>query len=284
MHKCIFCDYPATLTKEHIWPAWLRDFIPREAVSPDRALHTTGLSWIDENDQRRETMNVRSNLAQPGEMMDQKLAIVCGRCNGGWMSQLQERAKPFLIPRIQNDWSQQLNEWGQRTLPVWASMFTMVVEQADPNTVATSQRDRTALKLTRDPVPGWMVFLGRNTGVPGKFHHIAWGVDAPGMNTNVTTFTVGGLLLQTMSSQVEFWETIGFAKTGTEFYADDLGFHRIWPPRSPQLGMPARIYSDQDFVSVSSALKRGMFAKVPSALDHAIALGQFDPAYTGYRK
>ena len=45
MRKCVFCDYPATLTKEHIWAEWVREFIPRDAAAPGRALHTTGLSW-----------------------------------------------------------------------------------------------------------------------------------------------------------------------------------------------------------------------------------------------
>ena len=69
MRKCVFCDYPATLTKEHIWAEWLRDFIPRDSAVPDRALHTTGLSWVDESGRYQSTMNVRGDLARPGEMM-----------------------------------------------------------------------------------------------------------------------------------------------------------------------------------------------------------------------
>jgi hypothetical protein len=288
MRKCVFCDYPATLTKEHIWAEWVRDFIGRDPAAPDRALHTTGLSWVDESGQYQSTLNPRGDLARPGEMMDQKLEIVCGTCNSGWMSQLQTRAKPFLEPRLQNDWSQPLDEWGQRTIAVWATMFTMVVEQADPDTIAISQQDRTTLKLTRDPVPGWLIFLGRNTGVPGKFYHQTCAVREDGlrlMNTHVTTFTVGGVLLQTMSSQVKHFETTGFSKTGTEAYADGLGFYRIWPPRSSQVGMPAKVYSDQDFVLVGSVLKLGgLFGNVPSSLHHAIASGIFNPTFTGYRK
>src|ERR1700733_12902778 len=70
VRKCVFCDHPATLTKEHIWAEWVRDFIPRDPRAPDRALHTTGLSWVDENGQWRSTMNVKGNLARPGEMME----------------------------------------------------------------------------------------------------------------------------------------------------------------------------------------------------------------------
>ena len=206
------------------------------------------------------------------------------------MSQLQTRAKPFLEPRLQNDWSQPLDEWGQRTIAVWATMFTMVVEQADPDTIAVSQQDRTTLKLTRDPVPSWLIFLWMkiNTGVPGKIHHQTCAVREDGlrlMNTHVTTFTVGGVLLQTMSSQVKHFETTSFSKTGTEIYADGLGFYRIWPPSSSQVGMPAKVYSDQDFVLVGSVLKLGgLFWNVPSSLHHAIASGIFDPTFTGHRK
>ncbi|HYZ23282.1 MAG TPA: hypothetical protein VE690_14115 [Rhodopila sp.] len=86
--------------KEHIWAEWLRNFIPRDSAAPDRASHTTALSWIDESGHYQSTLNVQGELARPDEMMDQKLEIVCATCNGGWMSQLQTRAKSFLEPRI----------------------------------------------------------------------------------------------------------------------------------------------------------------------------------------
>jgi hypothetical protein len=57
------------------------------------------------------------------------------------MNGLQKRARPFLEPRIQNDWSEPLAEIGQAAIAAWATMFTMVVEQADPPTIAISQEE-----------------------------------------------------------------------------------------------------------------------------------------------
>ncbi|MDR3530904.1 MAG: hypothetical protein P4L90_10165 [Rhodopila sp.] len=266
----------------------MRKFIPRDPTAPKRALHTTGLTLIDEDGRYQSTMNLRGKLARSGEMLDRKLQVVCGHCNGGWMSRLQKRAKPYLVPRIQSNWAQPLDESGQRAIAAWATMFAMVVEQADPDTIAISQRDRTALMLGSEPLPGWLIFLGRNRGVPGKFYHLTAAIGDDGlkaMNTHVTTFTVGGVLLQTMSSQVNYYETSGFSKTGTEQYADKLGLCRLWPPLSSRVGMPTRVWSDQDFVLLGSIMERaGLFGKGPSGLHQAIASGQFDPTYTGYRR
>jgi hypothetical protein len=297
MHRCIFCDRPRKPTNEHIWAKWVRKLIPRDPAAPKRTLHTTGLSVVDENGQVRSSLNLRGNLARSGEMLDRKLRVVCGDCNNGWMNDLQKRVRPFLEPRIQNDWSEPLAEIGQAAIAAWATMFTMVVEQADPPTIAISQEDRSTFKTTHEPLRGWLIFLGRNTGVPGKFYHQAFGIEGPGWlqedrprmhNTQITTFTVGGILLQTMSSQIDYFETTVFTKMAmpgsTEQYADSLGFCRIWPPRSSQVSMPAKVYSDQDFVLLASVLPlAGLFGK-PSSLLQAIASGQFDPTFTGYHK
>jgi len=40
--RCIFCDQPG-LTKEHLWPDWLKRFLPRKATDH---FHTTGSSTI----------------------------------------------------------------------------------------------------------------------------------------------------------------------------------------------------------------------------------------------
>ncbi len=291
--RCIFCDNTADLSKEHIWPKWLRQYIPRYPNAPDRALHSTGLSWIDDNGNYKSTINSRGKLARPGEMADQKLRIVCERCNNGWMSQMQEQAKPFLVPRLQDNWSEPLGENGQRIIAAWAAMFTMVIDQADQSTIAISPKERSAFRISREPLPGWIVFLGRNSGMPTKFYHQTLGIEGPGwsqedhsrsQNTHLTTFTVGAMLLQTMSSQVDFYKRSGFHAHAPE-YARHLGLLWIWPMQSQDIGAPACIWSDQDFVSASSVLQSaGFFGPMPSALREAIASGKFDPTFTGYRK
>ncbi len=72
--KCIFCDQPASLSKEHVWPDWLRQYIPRDPTAPNRSLHTTGLLWIDESGKRKSSLNP-GKLARPGEMADQRLRL-----------------------------------------------------------------------------------------------------------------------------------------------------------------------------------------------------------------
>jgi hypothetical protein len=274
------------MTAEHIWPSWFRKYVPRELTSPKKALHTTGRSWIDANGQRHSTLTTQGKLARSGEIADQKLRIVCGTCNGGWMSRLQNAAKPILAPCIKGDWSKPMNDEEQAIIAAWATMFTMVLERADPNTIATSQTDRTALMQSSKALPDWWIFVGRSGGLKAKFLHRAVGIEGPGWsqadhpdthNTHVTTFVAGALLLQTLSSQVRFFSNP--AKFAAQPYVNAMGFAQIWPPQSSTVGRPPRLSTDQDFVLTASVLPLKLFG--PSSLDEAIALGRFDPTATG---
>jgi hypothetical protein len=284
--KCIFCPTDRKLTKEHIWPAWVRQEIPRDPRSPPRALHNAG-STSPEGLHR---MNSSAKLARPGEMGDKKLRVVCGPCNNRWMSTLQEQAKPFLVPLIRDDWSQTLDRNAQRSIAVWATMLTMVLEYADPPTISIPQSDRNALRLTCAPPDGWIVFLGRNSQTPIKFYHQVLGIPADEtipakgltkFNTHITTFTTGSVLLQTTSSQVNYFEKMGFSKKA---YCEYMSLEQIWPIEAETVGTPPRVYSDQDFVVHLQFLERsGFFGGSRSALRDAIDSGMFDPTYSGYR-
>lgn len=288
-HKCIFCEQNASMTGEHIWPEWFRKYVPRELTSPNKALHTTGRSWIDASGQRHSTLTTRGKLARSGEIADQKLKVVCGSCNGGWMSRLQKAARPVLAPYIKGDWSKLMDEEEQAIIAAWATMFTMVLERADPNTIATSQADRTALMLASKALPDWWIFVGRSDGLKAKFLHRAAGVEAPGWlradhpqthNTHVTTFVAGALLLQTLSSQVLFFSDA--SAFSAQPYANETGFAQIWPPQSSAVGRPILLSTDNNFVLIASALAGKLLGA--SSLDEAIALGAFDPTATRRRR
>lgn len=79
--ECLFCGFAGRLTEEHVFPKWLR------------ALGYDGVGW-------RETLSgpqlVRTALQQGGPFT-KTLKIVCGPCNNGWMSAMEDAAKPLLI-------------------------------------------------------------------------------------------------------------------------------------------------------------------------------------------
>jgi hypothetical protein len=95
--KCIF-DGGTPLTVEHAIPGWVHDYLPGEGVL--RHARGSGHEWNN-------------------KVLAVTVARVCDPCNSGWMSRLEERAKPLLIEPIQ----QQRRIWTpreQRTVATWA--------------------------------------------------------------------------------------------------------------------------------------------------------------------
>jgi hypothetical protein len=80
------------MSREHIWGDWLRDYVVANAVN--HQMQATRAIAPGESD--RVTTKLKS-----GDPLSTNLEIVCAKCNNEWLSQIQERAKPILIPLIQ---------------------------------------------------------------------------------------------------------------------------------------------------------------------------------------
>ena len=79
--RCIFCG----VTQEHMWANWLRSYIPRELTR-----HATSVEKVHP---RNTEQNIQTRTGDPHS---RRIKCVCRACNNGWMSRLQENAKPFL--------------------------------------------------------------------------------------------------------------------------------------------------------------------------------------------
>jgi hypothetical protein len=77
--QCIFCPSPAN-TKEHVWPEWV-------------------LAVIDQDRPFRFELGSDPEFVFSGEF---KIRCVCGTCNHGWMSRLENEVKPFLEPMLRS--------------------------------------------------------------------------------------------------------------------------------------------------------------------------------------
>jgi hypothetical protein len=240
---CIFCSDQsgARISKEHIFPDWMRDFLPEF----DGTTHLVNSRLLDRDtglpvsEDRRIGM-----LNQAGDHRSRKLKVVCTECNGGWMSVLQAKAKPILIPLIQGEWKSGLSVQEQTTLAAWAAMYTMVREFAADDMVAVPQEDRDYLRLKREAPPHWFVWIGPFEGIEANAAawHRSWGLhpapiasDAvalgddpqamPSRNIQTMVFAAGKILFQTFCS----------AAPGVDFAprlrssAAQLGLRRIWP-------------------------------------------------------
>jgi hypothetical protein len=84
---CAFCGKPGKMTKQHIWPKWLK-----KIRSPTATSHTQTVGELISFSpgSRRPP---RSTKIHQGHAGSRKIKNVCQLCNNGWMSQIEEAAK-----------------------------------------------------------------------------------------------------------------------------------------------------------------------------------------------
>src|SRR5450759_5037390 len=242
--RCIFCG-GTPITKEHIFAAWMRDFLP--TIPNSRTDHDTSLGRRDLKSGKIMSYSTsKGKLDKPGDHRSRGLRVVCRNCNNGWMSEIQNIAKPILIPFLKGQWPR-ITQDDQYILSVWAAMFSMVFEFAHPETVGISQDHRTFLKEFKQhkTMPkNWFVWIGqfddqsrnlpiwhRGLGIFKEDTQIPDGITKP-MNTQMTLFAAGGIVFLTFSTCVddEIFSTIQYALRTTE---QSFGFRRIWPTSMP---------------------------------------------------
>ena len=164
--KCIFCG-DLVGSGEHILPDWLKHsktvdhtavnhtqsqtFIRAVPIAPDAAVITTDL------DEQR----------HGGPPTKRKEPVVCGPCNNGWMSKLENKTKPILLP-IVDDEPRELDEDAQRTIARWADKMVMVFETTKPASAITTQEDRVRVMNEAQPRPALrtQVWIGRTEQSP----------------------------------------------------------------------------------------------------------------------
>jgi hypothetical protein len=180
------------------------------------------------------------------------------------MSRLQERAKPIVGPLILDNWST-LSPVQSKIVAMWAAMFTMVVEFADPKTQAITFEERDQFRLTQDMPPNWYVWVGRFNGLLWRegFNHFGWGplqefssppspaeiALASKLDTQSTAFPVHRLFVMTFSS----------SRTGLKVdegaFARRFGLRVMWPNPENPVVRPNQVLDDFSADSASAALQ-----------------------------
>jgi hypothetical protein len=133
---CIFCGLPPK-SREDVWPCWMTShFIAPGVMEAERGRSLEMRTW-------------------PVDRPELVIRCVCGGCNNGWMSQLQERAKP-IIERLWIGEEHSLDLDDRRTLASWAVMTSMVLQSLDePENWLYSELERTVF-WKRQHVPSFM--------------------------------------------------------------------------------------------------------------------------------
>lgn len=205
IRTCIFCGPGCgRLTKEDVWPTWLGKYIPK-----DRSSYSASSTIIHEErppDVSRRIVN--------GDPKSRRVKLVCGDCNNGWMSRLQERAKPVVLPLAMGR-STLIGLDAQRTLAAWCTMSVMTSDHFYPDRAAIPQHHRDQMMAPGEP-PGdqWKIWIGhyeRNDwpadwvksalAISSDAHPALYLPDgAPIPNTQATTLVFGKLFVHAFTS------------------------------------------------------------------------------------
>ncbi len=141
--RCIFCGAKPPLTDEHVFADWLR-----------RLDHNgEGVHVLTQGDGS-------APIVQRGRgIFTRKLKIVCGVCNHGWMSGIEEAAKPLLIQMFNAKSQIPLSPDDQLTLARWA-FKTVVVARYIANEGTFPAAHRREFCTTNDPPQQAQIWIG----------------------------------------------------------------------------------------------------------------------------
>jgi hypothetical protein len=179
------------------------------------------------------------------------------------MSNLQHKAKQHLVPLIRDDWSH-IGIAGRAVIGGWATMFTMVNEFADPQTLVTPQDQRDYLRVNRQPPASWCVWIGRYSGFlwnKASNHFLLAGPPAhplkQGTQSQSTAFLLDKLFIMTASSNTEI-RTIDAEK-----FSATYKLCTVWPVSEQHLSKPDSVLDDHEADRASRAF-------VPDELQHLV--------------
>lgn len=247
--KCIFCG-STNLSREHVFPEWSHKY-----MRPRKGKKQMGLSVIA-YPTRRDTKLVPLH----GENRDWKVKCVCGKCNNGWMSDLEKLVKPLMLPMIKGE-SIILDPSHQTLIATWAVLKAMVAQYRDSKRDTPHHLQRKYLRARLKPPNQWGVWIA---GLNHVFWKGEWTVFnflypspsrknpyATYYNGHTTTQVIGKLLIHVIHTppglKVDRW---GFTiPTGASLF-------RIFPVIDHFVMWPGQFMLDEDADYLVNNLRR----------------------------
>ncbi len=257
-NTCIYCGRRG-VSKEHVIPAWLGKYVSQNEPTNSLGykLYGFGSRVIDED-----------HLERPGDGHTVKVRRVCESCNNGWMSQLQERAKPLILDMLSGA-PLALHKRFQTNLAAWSAMTFMAGDFRRAVSAAISQEDRNYLmKVGRAP-KNWRIWVGRYEReqaallfahnalrVSTPRHPVADSTDdeLPPPNSQASSVIIGNIFLTCISSSASdlhhYWK---FTPRNAAL------LDQIWPVETPRIAWPPeRTMVDEDAVRIANTFFDGM--------------------------
>lgn len=257
---CAFCRRPAAMTAEHVWGAWLKPFVPVAANKHYLHQRLVGRHGT----QPRDYLQTKAG----GSPLNSTVRVVCAKCNSGWLSSIQNTAKPHLVPLIQGS-ECIIGADAQAAIATWATMASMTAEfiSRKLHSIAISSEARFSFMMTRSALPRWRIWIGhyRRRRWDGTYVHACQPIyhegdlvipnvqdrDVPLPTTQWSTFVVGQLYVHLASSStsadwIETWDWRNAPRARRLLV-------EIHPRREQLIKWPTALLSDEDPIQFSQA-------------------------------
>jgi hypothetical protein len=247
---CVFCGRDRKLSREHVFPQWLRAHFPeRDQLETEYVRRLVTRTGDDEH-------------TRTGRVFDSVTRDVCEVCNNGWMADMEGRAQPILAPML-GDRPRVLTATDQATVATWATKTMLAMQGMNIGGKRLVGVDSYRwFERHRMPLPSSCVRLCRytdRTRWPVITHQ--WGMTvAPGgapppdeddaTNGFGLVFTIG---------PVAFWLVAYDVPGGPPAQAGSDDALLIWPALGPDVRWPptAAHGSDSDLLELSRRLPTG---------------------------
>jgi hypothetical protein len=174
---CLFCGRPwgeVRRSDEHVLPQWMR----RYESALLKASHTAYSAGFDLDDQAREFVELPTLLTtKKSSLLTLKTREVCKGCNNGWMSRLEETARPLIrrvaeVARTGEPLSLTVDE--ARSLALWCHKTATTYELTSdrPRVVTTAMGQQLAASTPLRGGPVWMARHPRDYDLSIGLAHI----------------------------------------------------------------------------------------------------------------
>jgi hypothetical protein len=203
---CAFCGLPNALSKGHIWPDSFGAILPSDAK-----YHEQRVGWFHSFESQIPGPKKWERIGT-GPLQKRRPRNTCIKCNGGWMSIIEETALPVVRPLILAERTT-LETGSMSSLAALLALVSIRIELTARPMRTIPQADIQHLMNTGRPNEKWRVWVARHSGTDLKdysYRYTAMQVlskptsiyGPEHCNTHVTTLVVGQLYAHILFSTV----------------------------------------------------------------------------------
>jgi hypothetical protein len=228
---CLFCG-GAPVSQEHAIPEWVGDVLPGEG------------RWVHGHTERHVDQSIRQWTTNGPDL---KCNVPCQVCNTGWMSRLEDRAKPVLTPLFQGH-PRQLAVHDLEVISYWALKTTLMLDRcSEASHQNIPAAEYAAMYKRKALLPATHVWLGKCEVAKGSWFQARTvemdpeNAPTPGYGA---TLWIGHLLVQILSIAVPPTLKIGLKPDVLDALAPiwPRGFKLDWPATDTLSLAPAPVH------------------------------------------